>query len=160
MKDFLGLEEGPVFQRGLVFPSSCFGALLAQECFEPHEGLKVMCYEQQIHAKARLGYTFHYFLSLFIFWLHHMAFRISALQPGMEPVLTVWKAWSLSHWTTGKSLPPSCSARQGKLSESLGGETDTILLLFHPSFELSLSVGPAKCRDPPLRLLNLGATRC
>ena len=89
-----------------------------------------MCFEQQIHVKARLGYTFHYCLSLFIFWLHHMAFRILVLQPGMEPVLTVWKVWSLNHWTT-REVPPlsSCSVRQGKISESLGGERDTNLLV-------------------------------
>ena len=48
-----------------------------------------------------------------------MALKILVPQPGMEPVPTVWKAWSLNHWTT-REVPPLSShfVRQGKISES------------------------------------------
>ena len=104
-----------------------------------------MCFEQ-VHVKAKLCYTFHYFLS---FWLHHMALRILVPQRGMEPVPTVWKAWNLNHWTT-REVPPlsSRSVRQGKISQSPWVEKERVsLLLFHPNPELSLSAGPAQCSE-------------
>ena len=38
---------------------------------------------------------------LFNFWLHHAAYEISILQPGIEPMPPVVEAQSLNYWTTG-----------------------------------------------------------
>ena len=53
---------------------------------------------------------------LLFFFVHCAACKILVLQPGIKPASPAVEAWSLNHWTTGKShsYPLFCRARESE----------------------------------------------
>ena len=107
-----------------------------------------MCFEQHVHVKARLCYTFHYFLSHFFgctIWHSRSQFP----NQGWNLCPLYGKHGVSTTGPPGKSLLSLLTLLDKEKFLRVPGwrERDVSLLLFHPNPELSLSAGPAQCGE-------------